>query len=312
MNKLCPSRQGFAFFIIILFIVLTFTHSISGSIKKNNNASDQTSDYDDDTEYWALLIAVGKYFLHPFENRPLMLEALDDMHETLISSENWQSSHIKIIQGQRATLINILRGFFWLDTMEDSNDISVIWIATHGYHMRRINGNPIDRPPFDESDGSDEALVTYFGFSNLLLNLRDDVLNLLLDRLESKGICFIVDSCYNGGFNDSPAQDYIGDQYEYSASTFLQGLAEDVAGQNRVVLMSAGEDTPSWFSRFSMYLAEGLLGPADIIGDSNGVVSAEEGFFYAKPLVEDSSDGKQCPTILDLFPGELPLIHISN
>ena len=72
-----------------------------------------------------------------------MLEALDDIHETLISSENWQNSHIKIIQGQRATLINILRGFFWLDTMEDSNDISVIWIATHGYHMRQINGNGI-------------------------------------------------------------------------------------------------------------------------------------------------------------------------
>ena len=320
MNKDNRLKHGITLCVIILFIGLIFIPNLSGNMVKRNNGHNIITDpikldgycdsvNDDETEYWALLIAVGKYFLHPWENRPLMLEALEDINEALLSSDNWQESNIKIIKGREATRMNIIQGFRWLDAIEDSNDFSVIWIATHGYHMKRLNGDGLDFPPFDEDDGSDEALITYFGFSNLLLNLRDDVLNLLLSRLESKGICLIVDSCYSGGFNDNP---YEGTMHKYTASTFLDGLAEDVGGENRVVLMSAREDTPSWFSRFSMYLAEGLQGPADIVGNGDGIVTAEEGFYYAKPLVEDSSDGRQCPTILDLFHGELPLVDISD
>ena len=59
----------------------------------------------------------------------------------------------------------------------------------------------------------------------------------------------------------------------------------------------------SYGSIFSHYIIEGLQGYAD--ENMDGVCSAEEAFYYAKPLV--LKHGVQHPTIVDNYIGELPL-----
>jgi len=87
-----------------------------------------------------------------------------------------------------ATIFNIIQGLRWLDKMEDSDDISMVFITTHGFPL------DIDIPPLDEEDGADEGLISYWGFAFPNLFIWDDQLNFLLNRLESQGVCLI------GGF----------------------------------------------------------------------------------------------------------------
>lgn len=268
---------------------------------------------DGGVEYWALLVAVGVYARHPNENRPSMLREIDNLYNALVSSPFWSPSHIKVIKGEDATVPSILQGLLWLNSRVDGNDISLVYITTHGFPLR-FDDYPVDLPPRDENDGCDEALVTYWGFEKPLAIIWDDELNLFLSLLSSPGVCLIVDSCFSGGFNDPPYWGKLllnaeypplgGWRETFSPSSWMEGFAEDVGGKGRVVLMSCREDEVSYGSDFTRYIAEGLEGAADVNMDS--IVSAEEAFVYAK----DRVGGWQHPTIYDGYAGELPLTQV--
>jgi hypothetical protein len=256
------------------------------------------------TEYWALLIAVGVYADHPDENIPPMLERIDDLYDILITSPCWQESHIKVIKGEDATVINIIQGLQWLDKMDKQDDISIVYISTHGGQISR------DIWPRDEADGKDEILASYWGFTYPNTNIWDDELNFLLSRLDSKGVCLIIDSCHAGGFNDSiywknvyGNSRSIRQEEQLSSLDWMKGFAEDVRGRGRVVLMACPEERLSGVDVFSPFLIDGLRGFAD--SNSDDIVTAEELFFYA-----DQRIFSQQPTIYDDYPGELPIMVI--
>jgi len=256
-----------------------------------------------DTEYWALLVGVGVYAENPEQDRPDMLLEVNDLHALLLQSPWWSEDHIKVLEGANATVSNIIAGLRWLDHKDDGNDICVVYLSTHGFPLG------FDIPPKDEADGTDEALVTFWGFAFPTAFIWDDELNVLLNRLESKGVCLIVDSCYAGGFNDPPnwnrTSTGILPAPKMSAAEWVKGFGEDVRGQNRVVLMASREDEASYSGGFAPYVIDGLRGYADANGD--GVVSAEEAFYYAQPR-----SPMQHPTIYDGYPGELPLTTVST
>lgn len=262
--------------------------------------SDQsTASYE--TEYWGLLIAVGRYLNHPDKDRPRMLESVDDLYDTLLKYDNWNQSHIKKIKAENATLGNMINGLNWLIQNEDENDISLIYITTHGYSMK------YDLPPIDEKDGKDEVLVPYEGFDQVYKFLSDDMLNFYLNLLESKGICVIIDSCHSGGFNDNRKSNIKGVyEKEKISKSLIDEFFGELGGFNRVVLMSCEEDELSFGSYFSRFLIKGLNGDGDTNQDN--VYTAEEIFYYVKNIL-DSLDS-QHPTILDLYPGELPLAGV--
>jgi len=263
----------------------------------------------DGTDYWALLVAVGVYLNHPEMDRPSMLVEVEDVYNSLLASNNWDSSHIRKITGENANNENIISGLQWLAKMDDGDDISLVYITTHGGFL------PTDFPPRDEADGKDELLVPYEGFDDSTKDIWDDELVFLLNLLESKGVCLIIDSCYSGGFDDHSFLKGIGKPIgyvfskvknlvaRYESALWVQDFSKDVSGDSRVVLMSCREEELSYGSYFSGYIAEGLRGNADV--NSDDVCSAEEVFTYARPRVENL--GMQHPTILDLYAGELPL-----
>ncbi len=258
----------------------------------------------DETEYWALLVGVGDYAENPEQDRPDMILEVNDFHAQLLKSDWWPADHIKVLTGENATMVNIIAGLRWLDRMEDKNDISLVYLSTHGFPLG------FDIPPKDEADGTDEALVTYWGFSYSSFVIWDDELNVLLNRLESQGVCLIVDSCYAGGFNDPsnwnttdiPAQS----QNAFAAEEWAKGFAEDVRGQKRVVLMGSCEDEEAVSGGFGPYLVDGIRGYAD--SNQDGIISAEEVFYYAKPR----SAYIQHPTIYDGYDGELPIMTVQS
>ena len=308
-------NKGKIFTVIVLLIGICFLPSSFVASTANNqsiiNNQDITDFGNEGTEYWALLVAVGVYADNPEQNRPLMLEEIDDLYNTLIQSEIWAEDHIKVIKGEDATVINILSGLKWLDKMEDEDDFSLVFITTHGGHLG------YDIPPFDEEDKSDEILISYWGFaytSSVIFSvISDDQLNFRLNRLESQGVCFIVDSCYAGGFNDDPDWNrrsrnifpLFKRDITMSTEEWIENFGGELSGQKRVVLMASREDEVAYSGGFAPYLIDGLRGYAD--SNEDDVVTAEELFTYSEPRAS-----RQHPTIFDGYPGELPLIYLTD
>jgi hypothetical protein len=270
-----------------------------GPIVATHSSQDVT-----DGEYWGLLIAAGVYADDSNQNRPLMLEEVDDFHSHLLTSPWWKEDHIKVIKGEEATLKNIIDGFSWLDSKETSDDVSLVYISTHGYPLG------FDIPPIDEADGTDEALISFWGFAYPTAVLWDDELNVLLNRLESHGVCLIVDSCYAGGFNDPPdwgkaTLPFMMKSQAEQTTEWIDGLAEEVRGQGRVVIMASCEDEVSFSGGFAPYFIDGLRGYADTNND--GIISAEEAFYYTEPRTS-----RQHPTLYDGYDGELPILSYNS
>ena len=256
------------------------------------------------TEYWALIFAVGIYKNHPDQNRPSMLEAADDLYEVLIDSPEWQPDHIHVVKGEQATGKTLVQQLIWLIQNVDEDDRVLVYLTTHGSPLKNANGMPVDIPPKDEADGTDEILVMYDGFDKWYAFIWDDLLNFLLSLIKAEGVCLIVDSCFSGGFNDLPFGS-VG-LSDYSANDFAEGLSEELATQGRIVLMSCQENQVSYGSQFSESLINGLWGWADLLfGNGDGINSAEEAFAHAQFWVD--LGGQQHPTMLDLYPGEFPL-----
>ena len=167
-------------------------------------SSQETSE----TEYWALLFAVGVYKNHPGQDRPSMLVAVEDLYNVLLDSPQWQEDHIHKVTASDCIRIRLVQELIWLSQNADNDDMVIVYLTTHGSPLLDSQGNPIDLPPKDEADGADEMLIMYDGFDNNYQVVWDDLLNFFLNRIKAKGLCLIVDSCYSGGFNDVSVVNY--------------------------------------------------------------------------------------------------------
>jgi hypothetical protein len=226
-------RKNLTVGFIIFFLISTSVPIVVSY----NSTVEKTIYVSDDTEYWALLIGVGIYADYSYMNIPFMLEYVDDLCNVLLKSDIWVEDHIKVIKGKNATATNIIDGLKWLDEMEDEDDISLVYITTHGGPL------PYDRPPFDEDDKHDECLSTYWSFVYPSALIWDDELNFFLSRLESEGVCLIIDSCFAGGFNDPPYKaemintiENFGQKKHVSISRWVDGFMDDVSDHGRVIL----------------------------------------------------------------------------
>jgi len=258
------------------------------------------------SKHYALIFGVGVYLNAPDEDRDEMIYACNDLYDTLLGCPAyWQAANIHKITGSQGTLKTLLSQLIWLKQVSTKEDYVLVYLTTHGGHLHGFGGRLLDLPPKDEADGTDELLVMYNGFARWYGFIWDDLLNFMLSRIQCKGLCLIVDSCYAGGFNDPPYQGIPGHQDIGNASSFTKGLMEDVARQGRVTLMSSEEDQLSFGAYFSEILIAGFAGGADLNYD--GIVSAEEAFTYAQFWTEVITYGQEVPTIVDLYPGEFPV-----
>ena len=158
--------DGITFAVIFLLFGASIVPSIIGAEKVDNNLVDDKVDFtadnavsiNNDTEYWALIFAVGIYYKHPEQNIPSMLACADNLYDVLVASPNWQADHIHKVTGSDATGRRLIRELLWLIINDDSDDMCLIYLTTHGGPLYGLSGSPVDRPPKDEDDGFDEAL----------------------------------------------------------------------------------------------------------------------------------------------------------
>jgi hypothetical protein len=315
-NRLLKKVLVLVTIVIFNYVFVTMAIGINMSENLSLNNSPFKTPKDSGIEYWALLIGPWIYGDEPWIQNASSISA-EKMYNSLSSSNHWKKDHIKLITGKNATKRNIIKGFRWLDGMEGKNDVVIIYFATHGGKLTFF-GFPLDLPPFDEADKSDEILATHYSFKYPYLTyLRDDEIRFLIDQLESKGICLIVDSCSAGGFSeiaDITSLFSRGNPMKYKggnsfSAAFIEGFSEEIEGNGRVILMASEEDEIAWATPdgldFSLELIKSLRkGLFDF--NRNGFISAEEAFNFTQ-----FKFNHQNPVICDNYDGELD-ITISN
>ncbi len=159
-------------------------------------------------EYWAVIVGIGNY-----KYRPDLASYSDndakDLYEQLLQYPNWQPDHIKLLINSNATLEEINDTMInWLAPLEDENDVVLLYFASHGNHYNSTYlSNSTDYDYYFLST-YDSDMGDYRGPTSTIiagtwgpteLGHRCE-LGGWLDKLDSKNIVVIFESCNSGGF----------------------------------------------------------------------------------------------------------------
>ncbi len=236
----------------------TQKEEINAQVISNSNP---TISGDGNINHWAVIIVVGGgrgYRHHALWG----IRTANGLIDVLVN-HRWQKNNIKCLIEKEATKEAIFDTFQWLnESGEDEDDIILFCFIGHGYNHTE------DLPPLDEPDGKDDC---YFPWDDEVdgwswdTYIIDDELGAKFDKLKSKNILAIFDTCHSGGWIDG---------------------TNDPCKSGRIILTSCDVDEASapiiarmrWL--FTHYLIQGFKGRADKNNDK--WVSAEEAFNYAK------------------------------
>ena len=257
-----------------------------------------------DVEYWAVCV-------FGFNESDAALIQHVYMYDAVVDLECYPLDHIRYLGIENATRDTVLDALDWAADMADENDIVLYAHNSHGVRRNGEYGVALYDSSFISVDDFDEKF----------------------DAFSCGGLCVVFDSCLSGTFVDRGASSILRRQNQISYDTaFSTGLE----GDGRVILMSTlprglgfsakaiDENETMVDVGFSKFVADALLGQGD--GNSDGVVSAEETFSYARrkfvpfallmcfalrqqimALFQSGFFIKAFPTIADGFEGDLVL-----
>jgi len=294
--------------IIIGCILTTFILMMTPSIPALNDQLESHrvhSSGHGETEYWGVIVGIADYDGRendlPVSNAHMRL-----IYDTLVSKDNWDDDHVKLLLNDEAKQQDILDALDWLIVNADENDIVLFSYQGHGSSIDDDNG--------DETDGKDEGIVAWEGIEGIII---DDVLDEKFDNINAEGMMLIFHSCLSGGLIDEsvqieskPCNNYrIGfeqvnqrttksDLGVYSADIeselqaqkryierYTEEFTTDIEGDGRVILMSSMDQGLALaFPSLTRHVAYGFDGRADENNDD--IITAEEASIYAKDSVE--------------------------
>lgn len=282
-------KAGFFIFLLFTGNLVYIEHSTKASYQLEKN----------EINYYALVIGVEK-----FQDVELPGEYIDDaaisFYKKLLESENWKEENVKLLLNENATKNDIKNSIInWLDEREGRNDVVLYYFTGHSWRimlrerLQGMKGNTYSHP-YDTSKNK----------------ITDIELDSWLDKLESRNIAVILDTCYSGRM----------------LSLRQLGRTVLAAGGKYFFCPVDGDDSLQ-NGIFTYHLIQGLDGVADI--NNNGWISAEELFRYARlPVIHFSFwkqfpffdfsrwpylpafIGPQVPYIYDRHIGELPIYKI--
>ena len=232
---------------------------------------------------WAVLVGIADYrgvqndVWHPDEDAK-------DMYTVLTTNYGFAEDHIKILLNNEAKADKIDKAIKWMMGWENSTSTVVFLFSGHGYQA------PDDWDGDIEGDGIDECIVSWD-----MYGITDGYIADLFASFESQKTMVWFGSCFSGGMDDISTR-----------STFFGVLC--AACQEEQYGYDVYEMGNTLFGYY--YIDEGML---QGFGDNNNddVVTVEEAFNYAKPLVEDfvAKNGltPSEPYISDKYFGDLHL-----
>jgi len=289
-------RKTIVFLICIALLV-------SGTVSDVIGAEVKT----EDTEYYAVIVGVADY--QYVSDLSYTDDDAIDMYNTLLSYPNWKPTNIKLLIDSEATKANITAAINWMASMIDSDDIGLFFFSGHGTYSTDIY-------PYDETDGDDEYICPYdsllYSYAN---DIRDDELDSLMTPINGTKIV-ILDTCFSGGFIKTD-KNVTKTKPGVLKKEIKDDFAKDIDKAGFVVLTASDdwqysyEDSYLENGVFTYYVVEGLSGfpgPADTNADGN--ISAEETYYYAKPLTVAYTYGDQIPQIYDGVTSDVTLVSI--
>ena len=292
--------------IVILFFGTSIRYSVqSHSLVQHNeviicNDLIQTTS---DPHYYAVITACSQYkdpshnlpkqWLPPFSD-----ETLSVFYTSLLQSNNWGKDNIILLLNEDATKQNITAALEYMASIVGPEDYFLFSWSGHGTIVPDVDGDETQR---DSQDTMDESICPYDieEVNDIWVNaFTDDELGSYFSAISCKGMTLIFDCCLSGGMINRTTRDIRNGIRPCISTSFISDFQQDlqdprmtdVNGDGRVVIMSTHEDLLSrgiYLTGFALTAAMALASSHPDKSDQNndGIISTEECFRYAKPLV---------------------------
>lgn len=325
---------------VFLLIGVTATSAITITVKEKNKKTKITAD--GNTEFYAVIAACSQYSnpgnnipKYPFP--PIPAWKLTAFYSSLINTTNWKKENIILLVNEKATKQNIINALAEMSQKVDSDDIFLFSWQGHGSEVP-------DEEPFDEKDETDEIICPYDitrEDSKLKNYITDDELNYYFSQIQAKGILAVFESCLSGGLT--------GEEYDVDKDSrvVIVSTLEDTIGRVSFLL-----GFPMTFSLAiacnQKYLFhapdknnDGILSAEEVFKWAAPIIYSELSLFWIgqwiylllllkSPIAAIINVFVQwimaeitaylisghflfnCPHMIDNYPGELPLIKVSD
>jgi len=250
--------------VVWLFLGITLAPNITSiSIDSCFPSSDFNFLNKDTKEYWAVIVEITEY-----QDRSLNRIHGDiySLYNALKSSKNWKENHIKLLINQNATKKTILDALDWLANKSSSDDVVMFAYYGHG----GIAHDKLAIIPYDYDKKTELAVDV-------------DELNQKFNNISYKGMLLIFACCLSGSFIEplSHLNDNV-TTHMIHCQQFVTKFKENLEKSNRIIITSSLPNSDCYYLPCLVsIIGRGLKGKAD--KDHNGIVSAEEAFYYAKP-----------------------------
>lgn len=225
---------------------------------------------------WALVIGVGKFQdsrLRALKFPPADATAIRDV---LIDPAigKFPSANVQLLTDDEAKLGRIREGIGWLRQQAKSNDLVLVYLASHGLPRDEDPNGVSYIATYDSS--LDNAAKRYSSSLQMV-----DLVNDLTRELQSLRLILILDTCYSG---DAGSGAVAATQVSQMAS-FSEALRLFQSGAGRVVLTAASADQRSYESEsfghgyFTHFLLQALK-------ESAGQATVGELYDKVRPATE--------------------------
>lgn len=247
---------------------------VPAALTTANKAATQV-DGDSASFYWALIVAINDYAGGTRDNIGSYQDGVKLRQHLL--SRGWRDDHIAFIPNRAATKPAIMEGLAWLQSKTDGRSTAIFHYSGHEKPMKR------------DADGDGERRDVALWVSDNGL-IADGILGRALGGVRAKRMWINLAVCRAGGFND-PGTSRPGRVITYSSPEAELSY----------------EDPEVNHSVFGWNMLVRGIGRKEADLNKDGVVTVEEAFQFAVPLVVDRTEGFQHPTMDDQYPGEFDL-----
>lgn len=241
-------RTIIAITVTFLFSTCSFLPLIDFNCKITASATLDGKNGDNEIENYAVFLGLAKYEQYYYDAGYADVNAIS-IYEFLKNEPNWKEENMRIFLNEEVTKKNMLESIRWLAEKSDENDVVLFYYSGHGIPM--------------EDDFQHSQISDYY------MNLSNDIeMEEEFSKVKSNHIVMIFDCCW---------------------SARLTSLMKP----GRVMLSAGGKYfscVADWDENLergflTYYVCQGLKGPADREGNKDGIVSAEEAYYYARKRV---------------------------
>lgn len=186
---------------------------------------------------WALVVGVSN-FQDPSINLKFAAKDATDFKNFLVTKEQFQPDHVKLLTDKNATRENIISqlGSKWLGRLANKDDLVVIYLSTHGSGSQKEAGGV-------------NFLVAHDTNKNSLLSTgipMQWLTSIIKEQVHSNRVVIIMDVCHSAAAAPGEKGLYRGDENVTASGVSAENIP---LGEGQSILCSSLADQVSWESK---------------------------------------------------------------